>query len=614
MGNYFSLKKIIFIRNELFWLKLFDIFYLFLSFTFWVDLTNSVSNRSLSIIKISLVVLIGFLFYFLSGQYKNINKFLTSKSLYLIALRNFVLVLFISNFIIPIKITKLYLPLYLVSWIFLTISMTLTRVFARDLTKSIVKNIRSKENICIYGAGSGGVLLSRTIKEEGIYNIVCFIDDSEKLWNREIDGIPILSPKFLKESNLKIKKVLLAIPSLSKSNTKRILDQISNLRIPIMQIPSLKEIILNKKEVSSLRPIELEDLLGRESVNPDLNLLKKVIKDKVIFISGAGGSIGKELTKQIIELDPKSIILFDTSEPSIYELTLEINDLNKNKIPIINILGNACDEKLVDNIFEKYNIDIVFHAAAYKHVPIVENNIIEGLHNNIISTIVLTGASSKFKISKFILISTDKAVRPTNMMGLSKRISELIVQNQSYKSKITCFSMVRFGNVLGSSGSVVPLFKKQIANGGPITLTHPKVIRYFMSISEASQLVIQAAQLAKGGEVFLLDMGDPVFIKDLAIQMVRLSGLTVKDKQNPEGDIEIHTIGLRPGEKLFEELLIDSHSMNTSHPLIYKALERKVDSEFLENILLQMIISLKDKELNKSLELAKKLVPEWKHY
>ena len=317
MGNSFSLKKIIFIRNELFWLKLFDIFYLFLSFTFWVDLTNSASNRSLSLIKISLAVFIGFLFYFFSGQYKNINKFLTSKSLYLIALRNFILVLFISNFLIPIKITKLYLPLYLVSWVFLTISMTLTRVFARDLTKSIVRNISTKENICIYGAGSAGVLLSRAIKEEGIYNIVSFIDDSEKLWNREIDGIPILSPKFLQKPNYKIKKVFLAIPSLSKSNTKRILDQINNLRIPIMQIPSLNEIILNKKEVSALRPIELEDLLGRESVNPDPNLLQEVIKDKVIFISGAGGSIGKELTRQIIQLDPKLIILFDSSESSI---------------------------------------------------------------------------------------------------------------------------------------------------------------------------------------------------------------------------------------------------------------------------------------------------------
>ena len=265
------------------------------------------------------------------------------------------MVIFISNFFIPLKITKLYLPLYIVTWIFLSISMTLTRVFARDLTKSLVRKIRSKESVCIYGAGSAGVLLSRAIKEEGIYNIVCFLDESEKLWRREIDGIPILSPKFLNQSNHEIKKVFLAIPSLSKSKTKLILDQMHNLRIPIMQIPSLKEIISNKKEVSSLRPIQLEDLLGRESVDPDLSLLQEVIKDKVIFISGAGGSIGKELTKQIIELNPQLIILFDVSEPSIYELTLEIEDLNINKIPIINFLGNACDEKLVEDIFKKHN-------------------------------------------------------------------------------------------------------------------------------------------------------------------------------------------------------------------------------------------------------------------
>ena len=612
MGNSFSLKKIIFIRDELFWLKLFDIFYLFLTFSIWFDLTSLKSEKIILVIKTLGAVFVGILFYFISGQYKNINKFITSRSLYLISVRNFVLVLFISNFLITRNITRFYLPLYLVAWIFLTISMTLTRVFARDLTKSTVKNLGKKENICIYGAGSAGVLLSRAIKEEGTYNIISFIDDSKKLWNREIDGIPILSPKFLKDSNLEIKKVFLAIPSLSKLKTKKILDQMNNLRIPIMQIPSLKEIISNEKEVSSVRPIELEDLLGRERVNPDLSLLKEVINDRVVFVSGAGGSIGKELTKQILELNPKLLILFDISEPSIYELSLEINDLNKKNLKIINFLGNACDERLVFDIFKKYKIDVVFHAAAYKHVPIVEKNSVEGMLNNILSTIVLTKASKKFRISKFILISTDKAVRPTNIMGLSKRIAELIVQNHSKKSKYTCFSMVRFGNVLGSSGSVVPLFKKQISNGGPITLTHPKVIRYFMSISEASQLVIQAAQLARGGEVFLLDMGEPVFIKDLAYQMVRLSGLTIKDKENPEGDIEIKTIGLRPGEKLYEELLIDSESMNTNHPLIFKAIEKKVDSKLLEDTLNEMIILLKDKQLKKSLLLAKKLVPEWK--
>ena len=611
MGNYFSLKKVFFLRDELFWLKFFDIFYLLLSFTIWFDLTRSDFSKTLLVVMILLTVFVSFLFYFISGQYKNINKFTTSKSLYLIAVRNLILVLFISYFLIPINITRIFIPLSLLVWIFLTISMTLTRVFARDLTKSTVKNVGSKENICIYGAGSAGVLLSRALKEEGIYNVLCFVDESEKLWNREIDGIPILSPNFLQESDNKIKKVFLAIPSLTKSKTKRILDQMNNLRIPIMQIPSIKEIVSMEKEVSSVRPIELEDLLGREIVNPELSLLKEVIKNNVVFISGAGGSIGKELTKQIIELNPKLLILFDISESSLYELTLEIKDVNKKNTPTLYILGNACDEKLVSNIFKKYSIDIVFHAAAYKHVPIVENNSVEGLYNNIVSTMVLTQASKKFKISKFILISTDKAVRPTNIMGLSKRIAELIVQNHCYKSKTTCFSMVRFGNVLGSSGSVVPLFKKQISDGGPITITHPKVIRYFMSISEASNLVVQAAQLAKGGEVFLLDMGEPIFIKDLAYQMIRLSGLTVKDNKNPDGDIEVKTIGLRPGEKLYEELLIDSQSMPTNHPLIYKAVEKMVDSEIFENTLNEMIILLKDKELIKSLRLAKKLVPEW---
>ena len=351
--------------------------------------------------------------------------------------------------------------------------------------------------------------------------------------------------------------------------------------------------------------------MGRDRVDPDPDLLEKGIREKIIFISGAGGSIGKELVKQILKLNPKTIILFDISEASLYELSLEIKQFNNPNITLVTVLGDICDQKLVENIFNKYSINVVFHAAAYKHVPIVENNRISGLYYNIYSTLVLCELSRKFNIGKFVLISTDKAVRPTNVMGLSKRIAELIVQNQSINPKNTCFSMVRFGNVLGSSGSVVPLFKKQIAEGGPITLTHPKVVRYFMSISEAAQLVIQTSELARGGEVFLLDMGDPVFIKDLAYQMVMLSGASVKDKNNIKGDIEIKEIGMRPGEKLYEELLIDSESISTSHPLIFRAIEKKLDEEFFKFRLDKLISSLNKKDLDEALILAKELVPEW---
>jgi FlaA1/EpsC-like NDP-sugar epimerase len=490
--------------------------------------------------------------------------------------------------------------------------MCFIRILLRDFVSlSIKKNRKSRENIAIYGAGSAGFLLARNLQEEGTYKIICFLDDSPNLRNRGINGIPILSPDNIDSMSDEIEKVFLAIPSPSKTKVKEILKKMNSLKIPIFQIPSIKDITNRDKKYGSLRPIELEDLLGRERVDPDPDLLEKGIREKIIFISGAGGSIGKELAKQVLKLDPKMIIFFDISEASLYELSLEIQQLNNLNIPIVTVLGDICDKKLVENIFNKYSIDVVFHAAAYKHVPIVENNRISGLYNNIYSTLVLCELSKKFNVGKFVLISTDKAVRPTNVMGLSKRIAELIVQNQSNKPKNTCFSMVRFGNVLGSSGSVVPLFKKQIAEGGPITLTDPKVIRYFMSISEAAQLVIQTSELARGGEVFLLDMGDPVFIKDLAYQMVMLSGASVKDKNNIKGDIEIKEIGLRQGEKLYEELLIDSESISTSHPLIFRAIEKKLDEDFFNFRLDKLISSLNKKDLDEALILAKELVPEW---
>ena len=590
----------------------FDLFFLFLGLSYWFDLVDDSNSKFIIIIKNFLTILLSLGFYWLTGQYKNITKYTNSKSLYFISLRTISLVTFISSFIIKTNITRFNLPIYFLVWIFLTFSMCFIRILLRDFVSlSIKKNRKSRENIAIYGAGSAGFLLARNLQEEGTYKIICFLDDSPNLRNRGINGIPILSPDNIDSMSDEIEKVFLAIPSPSKTKVKEILKKMNSLKIPIFQIPSIKDITNRDKKYGSLRPIELEDLLGRERVDPDPDLLEKGIREKIIFISGAGGSIGKELAKQILQLSPKMIIFFDISEASLYELSLEIKQFNNLNIPLITVLGDICDKKLVENIFNKYSINVVFHAAAYKHVPIVESNRISGLYNNVYSTLVLCELSKKFNVGKFVLISTDKAVRPTNVMGLSKRIAELIVQNQSNNPKNTCFSMVRFGNVLGSSGSVVPLFKKQIAEGGPITLTDPKVIRYFMSISEAAQLVIQTSELARGGEVFLLDMGDPVFIKDLAYQMVMLSGASVKDKDNIKGDIEIKEIGLRPGEKLYEELLIDSESISTSHPLIFRAIEKKLDEEFFNLRLDKLISSLNKKDLDEALILAKELVPEW---
>jgi len=604
------LKNIFHLKDERILLLSFDLFFLILGISYWFDLVDDSNSKFIIIIKNFLTILFSLGFYWLTGQYKNITKYTNSKSLYFISIRTISLVIFITSFIIKTNITRFNLPIYFLVWIFLTFSMSFIRIFLRDFVSlSIKKNRKSMENIAIYGAGSAGVLLARNIQEEGTYRIICFLDDSPNLWNRSINGIPIVSPDNMNDV---IEKVFLAIPSISKTNMKAILRRMNSLKIPIFQMPSIKDITNKDKKYGSLRPIELEDLLGRDRVDPDPDLLEKGIREKIIFISGAGGSIGKELAKQILKLNPKTIILFDISEASLYELSLEIKQFNNPNITIVTVLGDICDQKLVENIFTKYSINVVFHAAAYKHVPIVENNRISGLYNNIYSTLVLCELSRKFNIGKFVLISTDKAVRPTNVMGLSKRIAELIVQNQSIKPKNTCFSMVRFGNVLGSSGSVVPLFKKQIAEGGPITLTHPKVVRYFMSISEAAQLVIQTSELARGGEVFLLDMGDPVFIKDLAYQMVMLSGASVKDKNNIKGDIEIKEIGMRPGEKLYEELLIDSESISTSHPLIFRTIEKKLDEEFFKFRLDKLISSLNKKDLDQALFLAKELVPEWK--
>ena len=440
-----------------------------------------------------------------------------------------------------------------------------------------------RKNVIIYGAGTMGVQLLRALNETNQFNMVAFIDNSPSLAGQVVHGVKVLRPgkigKVITTEN--VKEVLLAMPSALRSERRAAIKALEPFPVLVKTLPALEEIASGRVEVSDLRPIEVEDLLGRDPVAPELELLTGHVKDKVVMITGAGGSIGSELTRQLLELGPKALILFELSEVALYEIEMEIEELKwrRAKEPeappladtkIIPVLGSVLDRKLVARTISNYDVEVIYHAAAYKHVPLVEVNPFTGLQNNTFGTLTLAEAAKEARVERFVLVSSDKAVRPTNVMGASKRLAELILQALAETHGTTVFTMVRFGNVLDSSGSVVRRFRNQIQAGGPVTVTHPEIIRYFMSIPEAAQLVIQAGAMASGGEVFVLDMGTPVKIDDLARTMVRLSGLEVRDDNNADGDIAIEYIGLRRGEKLYEELLIGENTTGTSHPRIFK--------------------------------------------
>ena len=584
-----------------------------LFFGFWVKHESPLSEEFLStiwIIKASLFL--GIPLYIFTGQYKSLTRYVGSRSLYYLISRNSILILII---IIVGKFLKLSLPsegnliifLILVSFISGGIRFLLRDIllYFSDFNK---KNLKK---VAIYGAGASGAQLEATLRLSYEYSIEFFIDDNKELWRRSLNDIPIRSVDFLKNNINKIDQVLIAIPSLKKRNYKKILDKLSEYNISVLTIPSLSEIASGKSKINSLKPILIEDILGRDEIPPDPILLSKSINNKSILITGAGGSIGSELARKILEINPSRLVLLEINEPSLYQVQREL----KNNFPekdIFSILGSASSKKLLENAIRDYRIDLIFHAAAYKHVPLVEENPIIGLENNIFSTLNICAVTQSLKVEKVVLISSDKAVRPTNLMGVSKRISELIFQAYSNNKKYnTCFSMVRFGNVLGSSGSVVPLFREQIQKGGPITITDKDMVRYFMTIEEASYLVIQASALAKGGEILLLDMGEPIFIKILAEKMINLAGLRVKNKTNPKGDIEIKYTGKRAGEKLYEELLISAESEKTLHPLIYKARENYINSEILLEELQNLKKYLRNFDYESTFKVLKNLVPEW---
>ncbi|QDF67632.1 polysaccharide biosynthesis protein [Shewanella sp. SNU WT4] len=449
---------------------------------------------------------------------------------------------------------------------------------------------RQGEPVIIYGAGVSGRQTANALAQSHEYHPIAFVDDDENLQKTVIQGLHVHAPQELCRliKQKAASRVLLAIPSASRSRRQDIINQLEPLMVKVMTLPAMADLVSGDKLFSDVKEVDIEDLLGRDSVVPRQDLLAANITDKVVMVTGAGGSIGSELCRQILKQSPKKLVLFELSEFALYSIERELiataRDLGLN-VEIFPMLGSVQREHRVLAVMKAFKVQTVYHAAAYKHVPLVEHNVVEGVRNNIFGTLYTAKSAIAAKVETFVLISTDKAVRPTNVMGTTKRMAELVLQALSKTQSNTRFCMVRFGNVLGSSGSVVPLFRAQIANAGPVTVTHPEITRFFMTIPEASQLVIQAGAMGKGGDVFVLDMGKSVKIVDLAAKMIRLSGFSVRDSDFPEGDIEIQFSGLRPGEKLYEELLIGDDVTGTEHERIMTANESFLVWADLERIL-----------------------------
>lgn len=474
-----------------------------------------------------------------------------------------------------------------------------SRFLVKAMTQALIQNFRPKEPVIIYGAGSSGMQLLVALQSGDQYLPVAFVDDSHRMIGSTVHGIRVYSPKSLYEliETWSARQILLAIPSATHAERKEIINRLEHLPVHVKTVPDLFDMVSGKVEVHEVREIDIEDLLGRDIVPPSQRLLGACITGKSVLVTGAGGSIGSELCRQIINVNPARLVLLDSSEFGLYEIE---NELRKRletiegategapRIEIVALLGSVCNQGHMENLIETFRIETIYHAAAYKQVPMVEKNIFEGVSNNVFGTLVAAQAARKHGVSNFVLISTDKAVRPTNYMGATKRLAEQLLQAMAQGGGTTKFSMVRFGNVLGSSGSVVPLFRRQISAGGPVTVTHPEVTRYFMTVQEAAELVIQAGSMATGGDVFVLDMHEPIRIVDLARKMVHLMGYDVRDGNTYRGDIAIEYTGLRPGEKLREELMIGESVTGTEHPKILRAEEETLSWERLETLLARL--------------------------
>lgn len=552
----------------------------------------------------SIAILVGWLValpvFFLNGAYRAVSRHISAATIvHLVKGWAFFAAAFVSVFTFY-GVTGVPRTIGIIQPFVLLVFVLSTRLFIARLLGVNRRFLRKKEKIrrvVVYGAGVAGRQLVKLLEDEPDIMIVGFIDDDKTLQGADVAGLPVFARGELHEiaNSFSVAEILLAIPSASHRRRRELIDYLRKTNLGVRTLPSYTDLVNGQVSISDLRNLSIEEILGRDSVEADAILMGRDLFNQIVMVTGAGGSIGSELCRQIILQKPQALILFERSEVALYEICNEIQKLGKDWVPaerckVIPILGSVIDTARVSEVIKRYHVDTIYHAAAYKHVPLVEQNSKEGIRNNVFGTLAIANAACKNGVKKFVLISTDKAVRPTSIMGASKRIAELGLQALAVQQGPTLFAIVRFGNVLNSSGSVVPLFRQQIATGGPITLTHPDVTRYFMTISEAAELVVQAAAMTSTSDnnntnapIYLLDMGEPIRIADLAKQMVTLSGLTIfHQDESPDGDIEIKITGLRPGEKLFEELLIGGTHACTSHPKIYVADEDYMKPEDLE--------------------------------
>jgi FlaA1/EpsC-like NDP-sugar epimerase len=550
-----------------------------------------------------------------AGLYRAVIRFLGHKAIFAVALS-----VAVSAVVVGLVGRLLQIPV--LTWSVVTIYSVVALLYVAG-SRFVVRYYLLRRylmptvaRVAIYGAGDAGAHLSNLLLTTRAFDPVVFIDDNKGLRGRFVNGIKVQLPDQLPSliKTLGIDRILLAVPSMTRQRRREILTKLEPLGVHVQTVPDIEHLVTGKANLADLREVDVADLLGRDAVPPKEGLIDACIRDRVVMVTGAGGSIGSELCRQIIGLHPRRLVLFEMSELALYNIERELRALAEKhamQIELVGLIGNAHDRFRLRDIFTVYRVQTVYHAAAYKHVPIVEQNVVAGINNNVIATWYAAEAAHEADVETFVLVSTDKAVNPTNVMGATKRFAEIVLQGLQRRGSKTRFCMVRFGNVLASSGSVVPLFNEQINAGGPVTVTHPEVIRYFMTIPEAAQLVIQAGSMADGGDVFVLDMGKPVRIGDLARRMIHLAGLTVRDEKNPEGDIEISYTGLRPAEKLYEELLIGNNVTGTEHPMILRAIEHSLPWERVQELLNEIMAAMSRFDCQRSLQLLSDVVAEY---